>query len=174
MSAVVGKMSIIRGYQLLFDSKYVWIKGLLLGLLFVETHLGSSALTRLMSAIWSSGFLADRRLKVCDIGVAVGSSKDYLLSHGLYLTWNIGYRKRSPRWVHHLHTPDSKRNRSITSYQYLTLFKRKPEELLCPFVTSELAWIPATHHRPKDSLNSGLYTANLLIWRQRLPYWPKR
>ena len=80
----------------------------------------------------------DRRLKVREIGEAVGISIERVQK-----IWNddLDMRKLCARWVPRLLTIDHKHIRVTTSKECLAMLKRNPKEFLRRFITVDETWI---------------------------------
>ena len=84
--------------------------------------------------------LDDRRVKVREIGNAIGISNDrvyFILQQELHM------KKLSARWVPHLLTVDQKRIRMKISQACLDRFKRNKMDFKRRFITVDETWI---HH----------------------------
>lgn len=100
--------------------------------------------------------LDDRRVKVREIGNAIGISNDrvhFILQQELHM------KKLSARWVPHLLTVDQKRIRMKISQACLDRFKRNKMDFKRRFITVDETWIhhntPETKEQSKQRIEAG-------------------
>ena len=73
--------------------------------------------------------LSDRRINVSEIVKATGISQGTVFS---ILHEKLGVKKISARWMPHLFSEENKRNHVVDFEAILALFRRNPDEFLCP------------------------------------------
>ena len=113
----------------------------------------------------------DRRLKVREIGEAVGTSIERVQK---ILNDHLDMRKLCARWVPRLLTIDHKHTRVTTSKECLAMLKRNPKDFWRRYITVDETWI---HHcTPETKKQSKQWTSRRSSLKQTpiLTSWSNR
>jgi transposase len=97
--------------------------------------------------------LDDRRMKVREIAVTIGMSKERV---GYILHEELDMKKLCARWVPRLLTADQKGTRMKSSAQCLVHFNKNKADFMRRFITRDKTWIH--HYTPESKQQSKQWT----------------